>query len=202
MGRTKDDRIRRDQTVKRMAKIVVLAGVNGAGKSSIGGEFAKFEEGALFNPDTIAARRPRHSGGKDSPALVAQPREPDPPFAAHPSPARVRQFPRGGSGRWRAPASGTVAGNAGRQNHRSGRPVEYTGLGAADPCSRVAYAFEALSARRYCVGAYAGIDATDWCGREGLVGGDADAEKCGGGWDGNGVGGGLSGVGGGVEGVP
>jgi predicted ABC-type ATPase len=38
-----------------MAKIVVLAGVNGAGKSSIGGEFAKFEEGALINPDTIAA---------------------------------------------------------------------------------------------------------------------------------------------------
>lgn len=37
-------------------KIVVLAGVNGAGKSSIGGQFAEAEEGFLFNPDTIAAQ--------------------------------------------------------------------------------------------------------------------------------------------------
>lgn len=42
--------------MKRSPKIVVLAGVNGAGKSSIGGEFAEAEEGTLFNPDTIAAQ--------------------------------------------------------------------------------------------------------------------------------------------------
>jgi predicted ABC-type ATPase len=42
--------------VKRLPKIVVLAGVNGSGKSIMGGEFAQAAEGTLFNPGTIAAR--------------------------------------------------------------------------------------------------------------------------------------------------
>ena len=36
--------------------IVVLAGVNGAGKSSIGGEFAPTGQDFFFNPDTAAAQ--------------------------------------------------------------------------------------------------------------------------------------------------
>lgn len=36
--------------------ITVLAGVNGAGKSSIAGEFAGNPSGFYFNPDTVAAR--------------------------------------------------------------------------------------------------------------------------------------------------
>ena len=36
--------------------ILVLAGVNGAGKSSIGGEFARTPGEFFFNPDTMAAR--------------------------------------------------------------------------------------------------------------------------------------------------
>lgn len=36
--------------------IVVLAGVNGAGKSSIGQQFTEAEKGNFFNPDTIAAQ--------------------------------------------------------------------------------------------------------------------------------------------------
>lgn len=36
--------------------IVVLAGVNGAGKSSIAGEFPKNTESFFFNPDTIATK--------------------------------------------------------------------------------------------------------------------------------------------------
>lgn len=36
--------------------IVVLAGVNGAGKSSIAGQFEKNAGGSYFNPDTIAAQ--------------------------------------------------------------------------------------------------------------------------------------------------
>lgn len=38
------------------ATILVLAGVNGAGKSSIGGEFAQMPGTFFYNPDTIAAR--------------------------------------------------------------------------------------------------------------------------------------------------
>jgi predicted ABC-type ATPase len=36
--------------------ITVLAGVNGAGKSSIGGEFVETAEDFYYNPDTIAAK--------------------------------------------------------------------------------------------------------------------------------------------------
>ena len=35
-------------------KIVVLAGVNGAGKSSVAAEFLELKESGIFNPDTIA----------------------------------------------------------------------------------------------------------------------------------------------------
>ncbi len=42
--------------MKRSPKIVVLAGVNGAGKSSIGEKFTESERGYFFNPDTIAAQ--------------------------------------------------------------------------------------------------------------------------------------------------
>lgn len=34
--------------------IVVLAGVNGAGKSSIAGAFTSQERGSFFNPDAVA----------------------------------------------------------------------------------------------------------------------------------------------------
>lgn len=36
--------------------IVVLAGVNGAGKSSIGGQFAHYPRNFFYNPDTVAAQ--------------------------------------------------------------------------------------------------------------------------------------------------
>lgn len=42
--------------MKRQATITVLAGVNGAGKSSIAGEFAETDSDFYFNPDTIAAK--------------------------------------------------------------------------------------------------------------------------------------------------
>ncbi|MGC9453174.1 MAG: zeta toxin family protein [Oceanipulchritudo sp.] len=42
--------------MKRPPRIVVLAGVNGAGKSSIGEKFTEAEKGFFFNPDTTAAQ--------------------------------------------------------------------------------------------------------------------------------------------------
>lgn len=42
--------------MKPFSEITVLAGVNGAGKSSIGGEFAETSSDFYFNPDTIAAK--------------------------------------------------------------------------------------------------------------------------------------------------
>jgi predicted ABC-type ATPase len=42
--------------MKKNATIVVLAGINGAGKSSIGGHFAQTERDFFYNPDSIAAR--------------------------------------------------------------------------------------------------------------------------------------------------
>jgi predicted ABC-type ATPase len=42
--------------MKNPPTITVLAGVNGAGKSSIAGEFAKTDSDFHFNPDTIAAK--------------------------------------------------------------------------------------------------------------------------------------------------
>ena len=42
--------------MKRSPSIVVLAGVNGAGKSSIAGEFADAAGDFYFNPDTIASQ--------------------------------------------------------------------------------------------------------------------------------------------------
>lgn len=42
--------------MKRSANIVVLAGVNGAGKSSIGGMFARTHRDFFYNPDTVARR--------------------------------------------------------------------------------------------------------------------------------------------------
>lgn len=42
--------------MKRTASIYILAGINGAGKSSIGEEIFRAEGSHLFNPDTIAAR--------------------------------------------------------------------------------------------------------------------------------------------------
>lgn len=40
--------------MKHRPIIVVLAGVNGAGKSSIAGNFTQVEKGSFFNPDTVA----------------------------------------------------------------------------------------------------------------------------------------------------
>lgn len=40
--------------MSRTATITVLAGVNGAGKSSIGGGFTEGAQGAYFNPDSVA----------------------------------------------------------------------------------------------------------------------------------------------------
>ncbi len=42
--------------MKKRPTILVLAGVNGAGKSSIGGEFAQTDGNFFFNPDQVAAR--------------------------------------------------------------------------------------------------------------------------------------------------
>ncbi len=43
-----------------MATITVLAGVNGAGKSSVAGAFLRSQGGVYFNPDEIAAEYRRH----------------------------------------------------------------------------------------------------------------------------------------------
>lgn len=52
-----------------IATITVLSGVNGAGKSSIAGEFIGDSPGSYFNPDTIANKiRALHPG--ISPALA------------------------------------------------------------------------------------------------------------------------------------
>ena len=42
--------------MKRIPTLTVLAGVNGAGKSSIAGEFAETSNNFYFNPDTIAQK--------------------------------------------------------------------------------------------------------------------------------------------------
>jgi len=56
MGRPTRDGIRRNKKMNQSANIFVLAGVNGAGKSSVGESIFGSKGAVVFNPDTVAAQ--------------------------------------------------------------------------------------------------------------------------------------------------